>query len=207
MSRAFPLIACAALSFAVGMWADRRWLRPAMPTPAVPAPSAKPAPSRAAPIPHATVNVRAAAPRSTSGEDADLDLLNLIQDAFPPARAQSSVPQRDGTTTTRERTDTGDTILRTFNREGALVGENWQRAGGDKVIRTYYDGGAIKGFNWERANGSTVVISFTQSGVFKGRSDRLADGTRIVTTYDDQGQPLEKWAITVDGKATRLSGG
>jgi hypothetical protein len=134
----------------------------------------------------------------------DDPVLDLVRDRFPEAKVVIRKANEDGTFVSKEALADGESILRSFNTRGELVGEDWKQSSGDEIVRTYYDGGGIKGFSLKHMDGAATYITFTQSGVFKGRSDTFPDGDQITTNYDDQGRVLDKWRKSKDGRSVRI---
>lgn len=126
------------------------------------------------------------------------------RESIPNGRVTYDQTNDLGFRSTIEETASGDTISRSFDASGSLMGEKWQKSSGEEVVRTFRDDGRLEGVYHRRKDGTSSSVSWSAEGILYSKKDELGNGEMIYTLYDNSGYESQIWRKTKDGRSLRL---
>ena len=126
------------------------------------------------------------------------------RDSIPNGTLTFDQTNNLGFRSTIEQTSTGDTISRSFDSNGCVLGEKWKKASGEEMVRTFRSDGHLEGVYFQRKDGSSSSVSWTREGVLYSKKDQMKNGDMIYTLYDESGFESQIWRKTKDGRSLRL---
>lgn len=133
-----------------------------------------------------------------------IQLESLGREAIPTGRLTLDQTNDMGFRSTIEETQTGDTVARTYDVSGSMLGEKWKTAKGEEIIRTFRADGQVEGVYYQRRDGTSSSVSWSREGRLHSKKDDLGNGELIYTLYDSSGYESQVWKKTKDGRNLRL---
>ncbi|MCB0385115.1 MAG: hypothetical protein KDD43_06960 [Bdellovibrionales bacterium] len=126
------------------------------------------------------------------------------RESIPNGRMTYDQTNDLGFRSTIEETSMGDTISRTFDANGFVMGEKWKKGTGEELVRTFRDDGRLEGVYLQRKDGTSSSVSWSPDGHLYSKKDDLGNGDMIYTLYDSSGFESQIWRKTKDGRSLRL---
>ena len=131
-------------------------------------------------------------------------LETMGRDSIPTGKLTFDQTNSLGFRSTIEQTAEGDTVSRSFDANGFVMGEKWKKSSGEELVRTFRSDGNIEGVYFQRKDGSSSSVSWTPEGVLYSKKDELENGDMIYTLFDRSGFESQIWRKTKDGRSLRL---